>query len=145
MLTDLFLFADDKLAGVASELRERAVRFGEGLQLVNILKDARPDAAEGRVYLPRQVALAEVFVLARTDLRAAAEYTELLRTAGAPRGLVTFNALNASLAISTLRLMRDRGLGTKLTRPQVAALAAQVVHAVETGAPLFDLPGQDRP
>jgi farnesyl-diphosphate farnesyltransferase len=143
MLTELFLLGDGRLLARAPELRARSIRFGEALQLVNILKDAGQDAVEGRVYLPKQVPLAEVFTLARSDLRAAAEYCEILRAAGADRGLVAFNAVNASLAIATLRLMRDRGLGTKLTRPQVLGIVAQVMHALDSGAPLFDLAGAD--
>jgi len=141
MLTELFVLGDSHLAGVAGELRSRAVAFGEGLQLVNILKDAGSDAIEGRTYLPRQVPLAEVYVLARADLRKAAEYIETLRAAGADRGLVAFNALNASLAIATLRLLRDKGTGSKLTRPQVVGLAAHVAHALDVGLPLFDVQG----
>ena len=82
MLTELFLLGRPSLARVASELRSRAAAFGEGLQLVNILKDARPDAAEGRTFLPRLAPLAEVFALARKDLAAAAAYVELLRARG---------------------------------------------------------------
>jgi farnesyl-diphosphate farnesyltransferase len=146
MLTELFVMASgEAVSRAAPELRARAIAFGEGLQLVNILKDAGADAVEGRVYLPRQVLLAEVFVLARADLRQAAEYTELLRAAGADRGLVAFNALNARLAIETLRVLRDRGLGSKLTRTQVAGLAADVAHALEADAPLFDLGGLGAP
>jgi farnesyl-diphosphate farnesyltransferase len=142
MLTELFLLSGGPgLARAAGELRARSVAFGEGLQLVNILKDAGSDAADGRVYLPRQVLLAEVFVLARGDLRSAAEYTELLRASGADRGLVAFNALNARLAIAALRTLRDRGTGSKLTRLQVAGLAAEVAHALDTNSPLFDLAG----
>ena len=141
MLTEIFVLSAPSLASVAGELRARAVRFGEALQLVNILKDARPDASEGRVYLPRQVSLPEVFVLAREDLRVAAEYIELLRTGGADRGLVAFNALNARLATATLRAMRDQGLGAKLTRTQVLGIAADVMHALDTGAPLFEQNG----
>jgi len=141
MLTELFVLSDARLDGIAKELRARAVAFGEGLQLVNILKDAGSDAVEGRTYLPRQVQLAEVFTLARADLRQATEYIETLRAAGADRGLVAFNALNASLAIATLRLLRDKGLGSKLTRPQVAGLAAHVAHALDVGLPLFDVQG----
>ncbi|HET6282329.1 MAG TPA: squalene/phytoene synthase family protein [Polyangia bacterium] len=137
MLTELFLLQSPALMNAAAGLRERAVAFGEGLQLVNILKDARPDASEGRVYLPQQATLAEVFMLARADLRSAAEYTDLLRSAGGERGLVAFNALNSRLAIGTLRLLRDKGLGAKLTRLQVTTIAAQVMHAVETGGVLF--------
>ena len=141
MLTELFVLGDSHLRDVAGELRSRAVAFGEGLQLVNIPKDACSDAVEGRTYLPRQAQLAEVFTLARADLRKAAEYIETLRAAGADRGLVAFNALNASLAIATLRLLRDKGPGSKLTRPQVAGLAAHVAHALDVGLPLFDVQG----
>jgi phytoene/squalene synthetase len=107
------------------------------LQLVNILKDVRTDAAEGRIYLPRRVTPAEVFMLARSDLARAVEYTELLREGGAARGIVAFNALNTRLAIATLRLVRDRGTGTKLSRLQVTGVAAEVLRAVESGGVLF--------
>jgi len=138
MLTELFVLGDPRIAARADELRARAVRFGEALQLVNILKDAGQDQVEGRLYLPEAVPLAEVFMLARADLQAAAEYCEILRAAGADRGLVAFNAVNATLAFSTLRLVRDRGPGAKLTRPQVVGIVAGVMHAIDHGAPLFD-------
>ena len=40
MLTELYLLDRAELAAAAEELRNRAASFGEGLQLVNILKDA---------------------------------------------------------------------------------------------------------
>ena len=61
----------------------------------------------------------------------------MLRTAGADKGIVAFNALNTRLAIGTLHLLRDQGSGAKLTRLQVAGLAAQVMNAVDTGGVLF--------
>ena len=137
MLTELFLLQSPSLLAVAPELRARAVEFGEGLQLVNILKDARSDSAERRVYLPREATLPEVFSLARADLRRATEYTELMRSNGGDRGLVAFNALNLRLAIGTLQLLRDQGPGAKLSRVQVAGMAAQVMSALQTGGALF--------
>ncbi|HEX4406448.1 MAG TPA: squalene/phytoene synthase family protein [Polyangia bacterium] len=137
MLTELFILQSPPLKLVSGELRARAVEFGEALQLVNILKDARPDADEGRVYLPRDASLPEVFQLARADLRRATEYIDLLQKSGAAKGTVAFNALNTRLAIATLRLLRDQGPGAKLTRLQVTGIAAQVMHAVETGGVLF--------
>jgi farnesyl-diphosphate farnesyltransferase len=137
MLTELFLLQSPSLEKVAPDLRARAVEFGEALQLVNILKDVRPDAEQGRVYLPREATLAEVFLLARADLRRAIEYTDLLRSAGADKGTVAFNALNTRLAIGTLHLLRDQGPGAKLTRLQVTSLAAQVMNAVDRGGVLF--------
>jgi farnesyl-diphosphate farnesyltransferase len=137
MLTDLFILQSPSLQAVAGELRARAVEFGEALQLVNILKDKLVDSAEGRTYLPAGTSQAEVFQLARADLRRAVEYTDLLRSAGAERGMVAFNALNARLAIDTLHVLRDKGAGAKLTRLHVTGVAAQVARAVDTGQPLF--------
>jgi farnesyl-diphosphate farnesyltransferase len=137
MLTELFILQSPSLKLVGGELRARAVEFGEALQLVNILQDVRPDAAEGRIYLPREASLAEVFQLARADLRRAAEYIDLLQKAGAAKGTVAFNALNTRLAIATLRLLRDQGPGAKLTRLQVTGIAAEVMNAVETRGVLF--------
>jgi farnesyl-diphosphate farnesyltransferase len=136
MLTELYVLGRPALAGIGDELRQWAPSFGEGLQLVNILKDAGPDAAEGRVYLPRAVDVEEVFTLAHGDLQVAAAYTDLLRVAGAPRGLVAFNALIMRLAVSTLDVLRTQGLGAKLTRLQVAAIMAQVAHGLDSGQPV---------
>jgi farnesyl-diphosphate farnesyltransferase len=137
MLTELFILQSPSLQVVAGDLRARAVEFGEGLQVVNILKDAQTDGAEGRSYLPRAASLAEVFTLARADLRRAVEYTELARANGGAGGLVAFNALNLRLAIATLHLLRDQGPGAKLSRLQVTSMAMQVVNAVDTGGVLF--------
>jgi len=137
MLTELYLLQCPALASVQGELRERAVRFGEGLQLVNILKDAQPDAAEGRVYLPRQLTRADVIALADSHLEAAVEYTELLRTAGADFGIVAFNALNARLALASLRVLRDHGPGSKLSRLQLSGLTDDVMRSIRAGATPF--------
>jgi farnesyl-diphosphate farnesyltransferase len=137
MLTELFIMQSPSLGVVAGDLRERSVEFGEALQLVNILKDASADAVEGRAYLPEGVSPPEVFQLARSDLRRAMEYTELLRAAGGAPGLVTFNALNVRLAIGTLHLLREKGAGAKLSRLRVMSIAAEVMLAVETAGPVF--------
>ena len=137
MLTELFLIQSPSLKTVAGELRARAVEFGEALQLVNILKDSQADGAEKRSYLPLDAKLADVFTLARADLRRATEYTQLLHRNGADRGLVAFNALNLRLAIGTLHLLHDRGPGKKLTRMQVAGIAADVMRAVNNDGVLF--------
>jgi farnesyl-diphosphate farnesyltransferase len=137
MLTGLFLLQSPTLESVAGELRARAVEFGEALQLVNILKDSQADGAEKRSYLPRDAKLADVFSLARADLRRATEYTELLQRNGADRGVVAFNALNLRLAIGTLHLLHERGPGAKLSRMQVAGIAAEVMRAVTSGDALF--------
>jgi farnesyl-diphosphate farnesyltransferase len=137
MLTELFLLGRPELSAVAEDLRNRAAEFGEGLQLVNILKDAGRDALESRVYLPRGVGLPEIFALAHSDLSAAAAYTEALRGAGTELGLVAFNAFVCKLAIGTLRVLRERGTGAKLSRIEVAAISADVSRALGRRDPLF--------
>ncbi len=126
MLTELYIDDRPELVARAAELRSRAGSFGEGLQLVNILKDAPRDAAEGRVYIPAGVPLAAVLELTDQALTRAEEYVELLRAARTDRGLVTFNAFIAGLARSNLRILRARGLGAKLSRADVASVAAAV-------------------
>lgn len=130
MLTELYLIGRPQLAEPAPRLRQRAARFGEGLQLVNIIKDARPDAAEGRVYLPRQASLAEVFAVAHEDLEIAGAYTEELRLAGCELGLVAFNALIMQLARANLNLLRSHGLGSKLSRLEVMKILAHVLSGL---------------
>ena len=126
MLTELYLLDRAELAAAAEELRSRAAGFGEGLQLVNILKDAPRDAAEGRVYIPDGVELHAVLELTGQALTRAEEYVDLLRRAGTAAGLVTFNAFIAGLARSNLRILAERGLGAKLSRSDVALVAAEV-------------------
>jgi farnesyl-diphosphate farnesyltransferase len=141
MLTDLFLLDRAPLAPIADYLRQRARAFGEGLQLVNILKDAQADAREGRVYLPASVDRAEIAALARADLRAASEYTLALQSQGAERGLVTFNALLVRLALGTLAAMREQRPGGKLSRMEVFAIVSSVLRDVDDGRPVFPLAG----
>lgn len=135
LLTELYLLERPELAAVAPRLRERAPFFGEGLQLVNILKDSAADAVEGRCYLPAAVDRAEALALAREDLRAAAEYVLALQAAGAERGLVAFNALPAELALATLDRVEAAGPGAKLTRREVYDIVDRVNQALERDAP----------
>jgi farnesyl-diphosphate farnesyltransferase len=139
MLTELYLLDRAELATVAEDLRNRAASFGEGLQLVNILKDAPRDAAEGRVYIPEGVELHAVLQLTDRALTRAEEYGELLRRAGAAPGLITFNAFIAGLARSNLRILAERGLGAKLSRSEVASVAAEIAR--DLAPPTSDLLG----
>ena len=135
MLTELYLLNRTELAGSAEELRNRAAAFGEGLQLVNILKDAPRDAQDGRVYLPRGVDPRTVLALTDHALIAAEEYVDLLRQAATDSGLIAFNAFIAGLARLNLRILAERGLGARLSKVEVASVAAEV--AQELGPPAF--------
>jgi farnesyl-diphosphate farnesyltransferase len=140
MLTELYLLGRPELDGAAAELRAGAADFGEGLQLVNILKDAQRDEEEGRTYLPKLASLEDVFALAESDLLTAARYVETLRGVGAEAGLVAFNASISRLASANLEILRSRGLGAKLSRLDVARIQAEVLRSVQEPAyPLGDL------
>jgi farnesyl-diphosphate farnesyltransferase len=137
LLTELFVLHAPSLAAEAGALRASSATFGEALQLVNILKDARDDAAEGRVFLPDEGARAPVFALARADLDEARRYVRTLQRAGAPRGFVAFTALPALLAALALERVEVAGPGAKVERAAVFA-AIQAMHArLDLGADPF--------
>jgi farnesyl-diphosphate farnesyltransferase len=135
LLTELFLDFAPSVERVRQTLVERAARFGEGLQLVNILKDADSDARHGRVYLPPELPRSRILALARADLDAATEYVLALQSAGAPRGLVGFTALPVLLARATLDLVERAGPGRSISRADVAELVGRLQRALDAGAP----------
>ena len=129
LLTDLFALAHPGLASARTALDADAAAFGEGLQLVNILKDAPSDAREGRSYLPRGVSRQAVFDLARTDLARARVYVRTLVDAGAPRGAVHFCDLPVRLADATLDRLEQGA--AKLGRDEVMAIFARVTSRLQ--------------
>ncbi|MBC7895057.1 MAG: squalene/phytoene synthase family protein [Cytophagaceae bacterium] len=133
MLTELFLLGRQQLAGIATELRADASAFGEGLQLVNILKDADADAEEGRRFLPVGADRAGIFEMAFDGLDKASRYCARLEAAGAERGLLASIALPIVLARATLQRVQRLGPGAKLGRVQVAGLLARLHGAIAMG------------
>jgi farnesyl-diphosphate farnesyltransferase len=125
MLTDLFTLSDEGAARVKDRLAADAAVFGEALQLVNILKDAPADAAEGRVYLPAQVPRADVVGRARDDLRRAGNYLRALEEGRAAPGIIAFCTLPARLAEATLDRL-DEG-APKLSRQEVMQIYASTL------------------
>ena len=109
-----------------AELLALAPAFGEGLQLVNVLKDSATDDAEGRHLLPLSVPIADLFALARRDLDQADRYVELLE--GEHPGIIAFCTLPVRLARATLDRVETDGPGAKLTREEVAAIVGDVHH-----------------
>ncbi len=106
------------------ELLALAAPFGEGLQLVNVLKDRSTDAEVGRPLLPVDVPIADVFAAARADLENADRYIVLLQ--GAHPGIIAFCTLPARLARATLDRVEHGGPGAKLSREEVAGIVASV-------------------
>lgn len=133
MLTELFLLDRPQLDPAGGELRRDAARFGEALQLVNILKDVAGDTNEGRSFLPPDVDPAEVFRLARADLEVAGRYSNRLHEQGAPRGIVKFTLMPILLAWATLDRVSERGPGAKLTRPEVRDILKTMETALNEG------------
>lgn len=113
MLTELFVLSRPRLKGLEQALAARAPSFGEGLQLVSILKEASVERPEGWLQLSRTMSLAPVFERASKDLVSALEYCELLHAAG-ERGLWAFNLLGTRLALASLRLLGESQVEPKL-------------------------------
>lgn len=126
LLTDLFVARAPELEPARGALMKLAPAFGEALQLVNILKDAKGDADEGRSYLPPGVERAAVLSLARTDLAQANEYIDLLARAGGKAHARRFCELPVRLAAATLDRLEEGK--DKLTREEVMAIFVGVAH-----------------
>ncbi len=133
MLTELFVLHEPRLGRAAPSLRADAARFGEALQLVNVLKDAHDDEREGRRFLPERVDVGEVHALARDDLAAAARYAEALEDAGASRGVVMFVATPIVLAHAALAAVEARGPGAKISRSELFGLVADLQRRLDAG------------
>ncbi len=131
MLTEVFLARAPELEPARRALSRRARWFGEGLQLVNILKDSGDDEREGRRFIPRHIPRDEVFALARQDLQHASRYVAALRAAAAPPGFVAFTDLPLRLAWRTLECVADSGPGSKVTRAEVATILAHTLSDAE--------------
>ncbi len=133
LLTELFLNDAPQLETVRAELEENTRAFGEGLQLVNILKDSRDDAGDGRTYLPDSVPRAEVLELARRDLGAAARYITALERGKAPRGFVAFTSISVMLARAALDRIELAGAGSKVSRDDVFAMFNELQATLDKG------------
>ena len=133
LLTELFLLACPTLEATRDRLKATEVLFGEGLQLVNILKDQTSDKKEGRSYLPASIPLAEVFALAEADLLAAVEYVDALQEGKANRGILAFVAFPLMLARASLKELQKKGAGAKVSRLEVMSLLGKLNKALEQG------------
>ncbi len=123
------LFSRRLMPGAIDELLPLARDFGEGLQLVNILKDAEADATVGRRYFP-SVDRKGVMSLAHWNLHRARLYLSRLERCRAPLGYLQFSQLPIELAEATLRRMMKHGAGAKIERYEVAEILARVAVPV---------------
>jgi len=133
LLTELFLLSCPSLEATKERLKATEVLFGEGLQLVNILKDRSSDKEDGRSYLPSGIPLEEVFALAEADLRAAVDYVDALQEGKANRGILAFVAFPLLLAKASLKELQTKGAGAKVSRLEVMSLLGKLNKALEQG------------
>lgn len=127
LLTGLFASWQPTVARARHELASLSSSFGEGLQLVNILKDSLTDASAGRRFLPEGVERSTVAELARLDLAAADRYVQALKKAGATSGIVAFCTLPLRLAEATLDRLSTDGAGAKVSRQEVSRILERVL------------------
>ncbi len=126
LLTELF---ERRLeADYDERLVQRAAVFGEGLQLVNVLKDEQQDAERGRYFLPPAASRAQVFQLARDDLDMSREYVQALVERRADAGTVAFTLLPLRLADATLDCLQREGPGAKIPRSDVFRILREVLE-----------------
>jgi farnesyl-diphosphate farnesyltransferase len=98
----------------AQRLEELGIRFGQGLQLVNILRDESEDLAQGRGYLPSS--RAGWLEKARENLAAGLTYAAAMRlkrlhiavALPARIGLETLDAMEAATGMERVKISRRR-------------------------------------
>lgn len=129
MLTEVFTQGATWLEKVRPDLDAHARWFGEGLQLVNVLKDSAEDQDDGRQLIPASATRSELFELAREDLHKAEIYVATLKRAAAPPGFVAFTELPLALAWRTLECVEQFGPGSKVPRSEVMEILGRVLFA----------------
>lgn len=151
MLTELFCDYSPEIDARRDELAPRAVSFGLGLQMTNILKDIWDDLENGTCWLPRDVferrgydlsglapghrgngpafaaSMLDLVEIANSHLREALAYT--LAIPSQETGIRRFLIWAVLLAVSTLGKISNNPLFTsgtqvKVSRPRVAAIIA---------------------
>ncbi|HEY8047597.1 MAG TPA: squalene/phytoene synthase family protein [Ramlibacter sp.] len=106
------------------ELLDLGRRYGQALQLINILRDAGADLAHGRRYLPDASRTQPWIARARGGLECGLRYALSLRDAR----VRVATALPALIGARTLSLMRDAPVasGVKMPRRDVRSLLARI-------------------
>jgi farnesyl-diphosphate farnesyltransferase len=129
LLTDVFLHEAPQLESVESILKSKSPVFGEGLQLVNILKDAKSDSQDGRRYVPENLKTSEAMTWARESLETGNSYVKLLQKHGAPNGFVAFCGISLLLAFDTLDSLENQ---VKMSRTHVMTTLEQLLSKLDS-------------
>jgi farnesyl-diphosphate farnesyltransferase len=159
MLTELFCDHSPRINARRDDLEARAVSFGLGLQMTNILKDVWDDYESGVCWLPREVfegygydldelqphhngnghafaaSMRDLVGIAHSHLREALDYT--LRIPNHETGIRRFLIWAALLAVSTLRKIDadplfTSGAEVKVSRRRVAAIVASSTAVIRS-------------
>jgi farnesyl-diphosphate farnesyltransferase len=111
-----------------AEMRALGVRFGKGLQMVNILRDRQSDRLKGRTYLPTE-RFSDGIASARAHLQAARSYVSALRN----YRLRVACTLPLLLAEETLDLVEENPSASrvKVARPRVWVLFLRALLSVK--------------
>lgn len=144
MLTELYSVYRPAMGQPSEHFFHQAVSFGQGLQMVNILKDIRADLTRGACWLPSEVfarhgyplealgkeppnaafdaAMLELIGVAHAHLRHALDYT--LSIPRSETGIRNFCLWALGMAVLTLRRIAEnprfaQGGEVKITRSQV--------------------------
>lgn len=175
MLTEIFCDYSPEIDTNRDLLTARAVSFGLGLQMTNILKDIWDDLEHGTCWLPRDVferhgydltelapshkgngpafaaSMLDLVDIARGHLREALAYT--LAIPSDETGIRRFLIWAVLLAVSTLgKISNDplftSGAQVKVTRPRVAAIIAgssALIRSNDGLTKLFNTAGRGLP
>lgn len=122
MLTDLFLSQHCSLQSPQSELYDLSPKFGEFLQLINILKDVETDALGGRFFIPNGISRESVLALASSAAKDADRYISILEEYLFPTDVVSFCRFLYLLGAGTLNRLKLGNPENKLTREEVMRL-----------------------
>jgi len=107
------------------EMMELGRRYGMALQLVNVLRDADEDLAQGRGYLPDPAAAPAWLQRAIEGLQCGIRYSQALHS-GRMR---IASALPALIGVRTLALLQEGRARAKVPRPEVRRLVARLVFS----------------
>jgi len=175
MLTEIFCDYSPEIDANRGQLAPRAVSFGLGLQMTNILKDIWEDLEHGTCWLPRDVferhgydlkslapdhdvngpafaaSLHDLVDIAHGHLREALAYT--LAIPNNETGIRRFLIWAVLLAVSTLgKISNDpmftSGTQVKVSRPRVAAIIAgssSLIRSNEGLTKLFNTAARELP
>jgi farnesyl-diphosphate farnesyltransferase len=156
MLTELFCGYSTAIESRRQELEAKAVRFGIGLQMTNILMDVWDDFESGVCWLPREVfsrhgydlgqldpehngngrafadAMKELVGITHAHLREALDYT--LTIPSKESGIRRFLIWAALLAVSTLRGISTDPLFTRRDQVKVSRRKVKMIVALSSAS-----------